>query len=174
MHPDAELVADRDGTLQTVRSGLSENQKRDVKSLAHVIGLDGVAAVVARASRGQFVVYFNGQLRDQKRGLRAGPPLPTPGTTLGFMGSKPSCCNFLRASLRARRMASAFSRTSSFGRFFVVAAAFHLPEDPLALHFPFQRLEGLVDIVVTDENLHASFLFNRAVNARGGTRDTHY
>jgi hypothetical protein len=54
---------------------------------------------------------FNGQLRDQKRGLRAGPPLPTPGTTLGFMGSKPSCCNFLRASLRARRMASAFSRT---------------------------------------------------------------
>ena len=35
------------------------------------------------------------------------------------------------------------------------------------------RLEGLVDVFVTDENLHASFLFNSAVDERGGTRDTH-
>ena len=33
-----------------------------------------------------------------------------PGTGFGFIGSKPSRCNFLRASLRARRTASAFSR----------------------------------------------------------------
>jgi hypothetical protein len=50
--------------------------------------------------------------RDQKRGARAGPPLPgVPGITRGFIGSRPSRCSFLRASLRARRMASAFSRT---------------------------------------------------------------
>ena len=54
-------------------------------------------------------------LRDQKRGgrgVRAGPPLPgAPATGRGFIGNRPSRCNFLRASLRARRMASAFSRT---------------------------------------------------------------
>jgi hypothetical protein len=56
--------------------------------------------------------FFNWRLRDQKRGARAGPPLPgAPGITRGFIGSRPSRCNFLRASLRARRMASAFSRT---------------------------------------------------------------
>ena len=44
---------------------------------------------------------------DQKRGVRAGPPVPgAPGTTRGFIGSRPSRCSFLRASLRARRMAS--------------------------------------------------------------------
>ena len=54
-----------------------------------------------------------------------------------------------------------------------MAAELHLAEDALALHFLLQHLEGLVDIVVTDENLHASFLFNRAVDGPGGTRDTH-
>jgi hypothetical protein len=33
-----------------------------------------------------------------------------PGTGFGFIGSRPSRCNFFRASLRARRTASAFSR----------------------------------------------------------------
>jgi hypothetical protein len=53
-----------------------------------------------------------------------------------------------------------------------VAAEFHLAEHALALHFLLQHLEGLVDIVVTDENLHVSFLFNRAVDGPGGSRDT--
>ena len=48
---------------------------------------------------------------------------------------------------------------SPLGGFFVVAAKFHLAEDPLALHLLLQHLEGLIDIVVTDENLHAAFLF---------------
>jgi len=38
-------------------------------------------------------------------------------------------------------------------------AELHLAEDTFALHLLFQCLEGLVDIVVTDENLHVvSFL----------------
>ena len=45
-----------------------------------------------------------------------------------------------------------------------MAAEFHLAEYALALHLPLQHLEGLVDIVVADENLHAVFLFDRAVN----------
>jgi len=45
-----------------------------------------------------------------------------------------------------------------------MAAEFHLAEYPLALHLLLQHPEGLVDIVVADENLHAVFLFDRAVN----------
>src|SRR5262245_11821947 len=40
------------------------------------------------------------------------------------------------------------------GGLFVVAAELHLAENALALHLLLQRLEGLVDIVVADENLH--------------------
>jgi hypothetical protein len=36
-----------------------------------------------------------------------------------------------------------------------VAAKFHLAENALALHLFLERLEGLIDIIVTDENLHA-------------------
>ena len=45
-----------------------------------------------------------------------------------------------------------------------MAAEFHLAEYAFALHLPLQHLKGLVDIVVADENLHAVFLFDRAVN----------
>jgi hypothetical protein len=69
---------------------------------------------------------------------------------------------------------------SPLGGFFIMAAEFHLAEYAFALHLPLQHLKGLVDIVVADENLHAVFLFDRAVNgpdgqgARGHWRtDTH-
>jgi len=39
-----------------------------------------------------------------------------------------------------------------------MAAELHLAEDALALHLLLQHPEGLIDIVVTDENLHAAFL----------------
>ena len=44
-----------------------------------------------------------------------------------------------------------------------MAAEFHLAEYAVALHLLLQHPEGLVDIVVADENLHAMFLFDRAV-----------
>jgi hypothetical protein len=43
-----------------------------------------------------------------------------------------------------------------------MAAEFHLAEYAFALHLPLQHLKGLVDIIVTDENLHVAFLFDRA------------
>jgi hypothetical protein len=43
-----------------------------------------------------------------------------------------------------------------------MAAQLHLAKDALALHLFLQHLEGLIDIVVTDENLHVAFLFYRA------------
>src|SRR5512139_1288382 len=42
-----------------------------------------------------------------------------------------------------------------FGWFFVMAAKFHLAENALALHLLLERLEGLIDVVVANENLHA-------------------
>src|SRR5262249_39028665 len=50
------------------------------------------------------------------------------------------------------------------GGFFVVAGELHLAENALALHLLLQRFEGLIDIVVTDENLHASFLLARVLD----------
>ena len=43
-------------------------------------------------------------------------------------------------------------------------AELHLAEDALALHLLLQCPKGLVDIVVTDENLHVVFLFNPTVD----------
>jgi hypothetical protein len=49
-----------------------------------------------------------------------------------------------------------------------MTAELHLPEDTLALHLLLKHLEGLFDIVVTDENLHAASLFDRAVERTNG------
>jgi hypothetical protein len=52
---------------------------------------------------------------------------------------------------------------SFLGRFLVMAAELHLAKDALALHLLLQHFESLVNIIVTDENLHAAFLFDRAI-----------
>jgi hypothetical protein len=41
-----------------------------------------------------------------------------------------------------------------------MAAELHLTENSLALHLLLQRLEGLIDIVIANENLHAASSFN--------------
>src|SRR5215207_4534393 len=46
------------------------------------------------------------------------------------------------------------------GGLFVMAAELHLAENTLALHLLLQRLEGLIDIVIANENLHAASSFN--------------
>jgi hypothetical protein len=56
----------------------------------------------------------------------------------------------------------------SLGRFFVMAAQLHFAEKALALHLLLQRPKRLVDVVVADENLHAAFLFDRAIDGPNG------
>src|SRR5580692_10935979 len=46
------------------------------------------------------------------------------------------------------------------GGLFVMTAELHLAENTLALHLLLQRLEGLIDIVIANENLHAASSFN--------------
>src|SRR5262249_20223151 len=53
---------------------------------------------------------------------------------------------------------------SPLGRLFIVAAELHLAEETFALHLLLQRLEGLLDIIVTDKNLHlCSSLIQRSI-----------
>jgi len=49
-------------------------------------------------------------------------------------------------------------------------AQLHLAEETFALHLLLQRPERLVDIVVTDENLHVPFLFNPTVDRPNSQR----
>jgi hypothetical protein len=63
------------------------------------------------------------------------------------------------AGLRAGAFCAAvFARGGRLQLFrgpFVVSAQLHFAEDALALHFFLKRLEGLIDIVVTDYDLQA-------------------
>src|SRR5690242_3199449 len=64
----------------------------------------------------------------------------------------------------ARQLARPADRLRLLARFllgglFVVAAELHLAEDTLALHLFLQRLEGLIDIIIANENLHAASSF---------------
>jgi hypothetical protein len=49
-----------------------------------------------------------------------------------------------------------------------MSAELHLAKDSFALHPLLQHFEGLVYIVVTNENLHEVFLFDRAIEGRMG------
>ncbi|VTZ26917.1 conserved hypothetical protein [Methylocella tundrae] len=55
------------------------------------------------------------------------------------------------------RAANGFGLLASalFGRLLIMATKLHLAENALALHFFLERLEGLIDIIVANENLHA-------------------
>src|SRR5437762_7705280 len=64
----------------------------------------------------------------------------------------------LALHLLARKLACPADRLRAFtrlflGGFFIVAAKLHFAENALALHLLLERLEGLIDIVVADENL---------------------
>src|SRR5262249_14977940 len=66
--------------------------------------------------------------------------------------------------LLARQLAGAadgFRLLAGFllGWFLVMAAELHLAENALTLHLLLQRLEGLIDIVIANENLHAASSF---------------
>jgi hypothetical protein len=86
--------------------------------------------------------------------------------TLGFIGSRPSRCNFLRASLRGAANGFRLLSDFPFKGFLVMAAKLDLAKDALALHLLFQHPEGLGYIVVADENLHdLSFLMYSLLKA---------
>jgi len=78
----------------------------------------------------------------------------------------------LALHLLARELAGPADRFRLFPRllfrwFFVMPAELHLAENALALHFLLQRLQGLVDVVIANENLHAcSFVIDPRVTVK--------
>src|SRR5690348_9425784 len=58
---------------------------------------------------------------------------------------------------------------AALGGLFVIAPQLHFPEHPLALHLFFQGPEGLIDIVVANEDLHGRFspISGRSPTGRG-------
>ena len=49
----------------------------------------------------------------------------------------------------------------SYEKLFVRTAQFHFTEDTLALHFLLERLQGLIDIVITNGDLHGCPTFSK-------------
>lgn len=47
---------------------------------------------------------------------------------------------------------------ASLRGFLVGSAKLHFPEDTLALHFLLERLQGLIDVVIADNDLHGGSL----------------
>jgi hypothetical protein len=81
---------------------------------------------------------------------------------------------FLAGELASAADSFRFLPDFFLGGLFVMAAELHLAEDALALHFLLQHLESLVDIVVTDENLHVVFSssIERLTVGRSGAETT--
>jgi hypothetical protein len=92
----------------------------------------------------------------------AGPAAAAAGRTgydLGLRGQKPLTLGALARELARAADCFRFLAGALLGGLFVVAAQLHLAENPLALHFLLERLEGLIDVVVANENLHVSSSF---------------
>jgi len=62
--------------------------------------------------------------------------------------------HFLAGQLACAADGLGLLTSALFRRLLVMATQFHFAEDTFALHFLFQRFQRLIDIVVTDENLH--------------------
>src|SRR5437870_2700942 len=143
-----------------------------------VIGSLNRSAGLIIANRARFVVFGEGgppARRRKSNGARGLSP-PAPGSPAGPCASRSAPAAEAGAhrfglagdqafALRplARELAGTADRFRPLARlllrgFFVMAAKLHLAEDALALHLLLERLEGLVDVIVPDENLHASFL----------------
>jgi hypothetical protein len=64
-----------------------------------------------------------------------------------------------------------FFAGAALGRLFVIAPQLHFPEHPFALHFFLQGPEGLVDIVIANDDLHGLFSPSSARDRTGRCRD---
>jgi hypothetical protein len=78
----------------------------------------------------------------------------------------------------ARELAGAADSLGFLSRFllrglFIVPAELHFAKEAFALHLLFQHFKGLIDIVITNEDLQTIFLFNRWVNGQT-TQDLSY
>src|ERR1700730_6486983 len=92
----------------------------------------------------------------------AGPAAAAAGRArhdLGLRGQKSLALGAVARELARTADRFRFLAGALLGGLFVMAAQLHLAENDLALHFLLERLEGLIDVVVANENLHVSSSF---------------
>src|SRR4029079_14439550 len=112
--------------------------------------------------------------RSERRAPRSAAPRSAgPGDGLGLHRQQPFALQPLAGELaRTANGCSLFARLL-LGGFFVMAAELHLAENALALHLLLERLEGLIDIVVADENLQTDVPFLARVRVGPGIEFRH-
>ena len=92
------------------------------------------------------------------------------GRWAGFHGQEALALEPLARELARAADGLGFLTRFLFGGFLVMTAQLHFAEDALALHLLLKRLEGLVDVVVTDKNLHAGCLQSIGLRSGGGAQ----
>src|SRR5580658_4568022 len=94
-----------------------------------------------------------------------------PGTGARSGGSEPLALDPLALQLAGAANGLGGLAGAALGRLLIVPPQLHLAENPLPLHLLLERLQRLVDIVVTNENLHlAACSFLRWHPRQSGTR----
>jgi len=106
---------------------------------------------------------LSGVPASEARNARGAAPSGGPGDHPGLHWQQTLALQLFASELAGAADSHRLLPDSPLGRLFLMAAQLHLAEDALALHLLLQDLKRLVDIVVTDENLHAVFLFDRAI-----------
>src|SRR3984893_6554397 len=89
---------------------------------------------------------------------RASQRSTSPHHRLGLHRQKPFALQFLAGQLAGPAHRLRLLAGPLFRGFFIMAAQFHLAKNALPLHLFLERLEGLINVIVANENLHAGVL----------------
>jgi hypothetical protein len=121
-----------------------------------------------RPDEARRVLWSPNAVNSEARTSREAGSSRSPRSYPGLHRQKALSLQFLPRQLAGASPSFRLLSNSLFRGFLVVTAQPHFAEDALALHFLLQHLKGLIDIVVADENLHVSVLFNPAAPASIG------
>src|SRR3984893_12730508 len=89
---------------------------------------------------------------------RASQRSTSPHHRLGLHRQKPFALQFLAGQLAGPAHRLRLLAGPLFRGFLIMAAQFHLAKNALPLHLFLERLEGLINVIVANENLHAGIL----------------
>ena len=170
----SDLYLDGNEALEAVRRWIAELKRADraarATSSAPCTGTGALqlkARAAGRLARTAETAAATAEAAAEAAGCR-GPPVPLrggrpdgrragPGTRLrgALPGSSPSRCALLARELAGAAHGLGLLAHTLLGGLLVIVPQLHLAEDALALHLLLERLEGLIDVVVSDLNQQA-------------------
>ncbi|RFP04054.1 hypothetical protein BGC30_04700 [Novacetimonas hansenii] len=94
-----------------------------------------------------------------RHGIKKADPMRKPAFPTGdarYLKTRSEPFAFQTLALHLARTAHGFSGFTrlAFRRLFIVPTQLHFPEDAFALHLLLEGLESLIDVIITNENLH--------------------